>query len=187
MGSAHNSTKKRGPLPVSAARAQTSRARGVRGRGRRQQWPCDRTGPSSRARPALDAASALATRALQRLRSLGSEDTEVAGTYLVLAELAELRGNSTLAAELLAHAQRGAFGAGLPMELRDQMRMADLAEAARRNGVGRSSAGSVTSDEVAMDAIEPRWALPPALSRHRIELISTIVLGPSTSTRPHVG
>lgn len=76
----------------------------------------------------LDAASALAARALHVLRTLGGEETEVAVAHLVLAEIAEARGHHAQAAEQLALAQQGAFGAGVPLELRDHARIAALAE-----------------------------------------------------------
>jgi hypothetical protein len=87
----------------------------------------------------LDAASALASRALDTFRRLETEEAELAATELVRAEIAAGRGQWTLVSRLVAEATALAGGSGVPLELRDHARLDALrasagqhAEEARR-------------------------------------------------------
>jgi DNA-binding SARP family transcriptional activator/predicted ATPase len=83
----------------------------------------------------LDGANALVLRASEGLRSLASEDTELASTYIVRADIAIARGNVEFAVKLIARARVLAAGSGVPVELQEVNRIAELSEVLR-NKVG---------------------------------------------------
>lgn len=74
----------------------------------------------------LDGAGALVSRAMETFRSLDTEETELAATLLVRAEIAELREQWSLSARLLGQAMVLTNGSGVPMELRDLVRLEQL-------------------------------------------------------------
>ena len=80
------------------------------------------------ARGDLPGASVLVDRSIELLRASVGEDTELAAAHLVRAEIAWSRGSPELAASLLGRAAHLSTGSGVPMELRDHLRLAALRE-----------------------------------------------------------
>ena len=71
----------------------------------------------------LEGAAALVSSALEAFSALPMEETELATTFLVRAEIAELRDEAVRAATLLGRARFFAGGGGVPVEVRDLDRM----------------------------------------------------------------
>ena len=76
----------------------------------------------------LEGGSVLVLRALETLRALDGEDSEMAACFLLRGEIAMAREQHDLAARLLGRAAQLSNGSGVPMEIRDFARIDGLRE-----------------------------------------------------------